>query len=73
MSKRSSICPLIQVPNENTASNTDIASKQNDNLSQNADPSLTKQYQETSLCDRDYSDSRRSSLDICYCNGSNTR
>ena len=45
MSKRSSICPLIQVPNENTASNTDIASKQNDNLSQNADPSLTKQYQ----------------------------
>ena len=73
VSKRGSTCPLIQIPNTDTGSNTDSASKQHDNLSQNADPSFTNQYQETSLCDRDCSDSRRSSFEICYCNGSNTR
>ena len=73
ISKRGSTCPLIQIPITDTGSNTDSASKQHDNLSQNADPSFANQYQETSLCDRDCSDSRRSSFEICYCNGSNTR
>ena len=69
-SNHGSKCPLIQTTNVDTGSITDTLAKQNDNLSQNIDPSLT-----TSLGDRDYSDSRQSSFEeyICYCNGSNTR
>ena len=69
-SNNGSKCPLIQTTNVDTGSITDTLAKQNDNLSQNIDPSFT-----TSLCDRDYSDSRQSSFEeyICYCNGSNTR
>ena len=74
ISKHCSKALLIQTSNVDAEDGVEVKERNIDTMS-DVPPPVTTIYKETSLCDKDFSDSRRSSCEeyICYCNGSNGR
>ena len=73
-SKHCSKALLIQTSNVNAEDGVEVKERDIDTMP-DVPPPVTTIYKETSFCDKDCSDSRRSSCEeyICYCTGSNGR